>query len=44
VHGIDNRQVAGEPPIEQVLPRLHRFCEDTVLVAHNAASTCGSSS
>jgi DNA polymerase-3 subunit epsilon len=37
VHGIDNRQVAGEPPIEQVLPRFHRFCEDTVLVAHNAA-------
>jgi len=37
VHGIDNKQVAGEPPIEQVLPRLHRFCEDTVLVAHNAA-------
>jgi DNA polymerase-3 subunit epsilon len=37
VHGIDNKQVAGEPPIEQVLPRFHRFCEDTVLVAHNAA-------
>ena len=37
VHGIDSKQVAGEPPIEQVLPRFHRFCEDTVLVAHNAA-------
>jgi DNA polymerase-3 subunit epsilon len=37
VHGIDNKQVANEPPIEQVLPRFHRFCEDTVLVAHNAA-------
>jgi DNA polymerase-3 subunit epsilon len=37
VHGIDNKQVAGEPPIDQVLPRFHRFCEDTVLVAHNAA-------
>jgi len=37
VHGIDGRQLAGEPPIEQVLPRFHRFCEDTVLVAHNAA-------
>jgi len=37
VHGIDSKQVAGEPPIDQVLPRFHRFCEDTVLVAHNAA-------
>jgi DNA polymerase-3 subunit epsilon len=37
VHGIDGKQVANEPPIEQVLPRFHRFCEDTVLVAHNAA-------
>jgi DNA polymerase-3 subunit epsilon len=37
VHGIDARQLANEPAIEQVLPRFHRFCEDTVLVAHNAA-------
>jgi len=37
VHGIDARQLANEPTIDQVLPRLHRFCEDTVLVAHNAA-------
>jgi DNA polymerase-3 subunit epsilon len=37
VHGIDARQLASEPTIEQVLPRFHRFCEDTVLVAHNAA-------
>ncbi len=37
VHGIDARQLLNEPPIEQVLPRFHRFCEDTVLVAHNAA-------
>jgi DNA polymerase-3 subunit epsilon len=37
VHGIEGRQLVNEPPIEQVLPRFHRFCEDTVLVAHNAA-------
>jgi DNA polymerase III subunit epsilon len=37
IHGIEARQLLNEPPIEQVLPRFHRFCEDTVLVAHNAA-------
>lgn len=37
VHGIDVRALADEPPIEDILPRFHRFCEDTVLVAHNAA-------
>lgn len=37
VHGIDAKQLAHEPTIEQVLPRFHRFAEDTVLVAHNAA-------
>jgi DNA polymerase-3 subunit epsilon len=37
VHGIDGRQLANEPTIDRVLPRFHRFCEDTVLVAHNAA-------
>jgi DNA polymerase III subunit epsilon len=37
VHGIDGRTLLGEPTIEQVLPGFHRFCEDTVLVAHNAA-------
>jgi DNA polymerase-3 subunit epsilon len=37
VHGIEARALAHEPTIEEVLPRFHRFCEDTVLVAHNAA-------
>jgi len=37
VHGIEPRLLVGEPPIEQVLPAFRRFCEDTVLVAHNAA-------
>ncbi len=37
IHGIEPAMLAGQPPIARVLPRFHRFCEDTVLVAHNAA-------
>lgn len=37
IHGIEAETLAGEPPIEAVLPQFRRFCEDTVLVAHNAA-------
>jgi DNA polymerase-3 subunit epsilon len=37
IHGIDGRALAGQPPIGHVLPGFHRYCEDTVLVAHNAA-------
>jgi len=37
VHGIDAGMLAGQPRIEEVLPAFHKFCEDTVLVAHNAA-------
>jgi DNA polymerase-3 subunit epsilon len=37
IHGIDPATLAGQPRIEEVLPAFHRFCEDTVLVAHNAA-------
>jgi len=37
VHGIDPVSLSGQPRIEEVLPAFHRFCEDTVLVAHNAA-------
>lgn len=37
VHGIDAEALVGQPTIESVLPRFHSFCEDTVLVAHNAA-------
>jgi DNA polymerase-3 subunit epsilon len=37
IHGIDSKALAAEPRIEQVLPNFYRFCEDTVLVAHNAA-------
>lgn len=37
IHGITPDQLKGQPTIDAVLPRLHRFVEDTVLVGHNAA-------
>jgi DNA polymerase III subunit epsilon len=37
VHGIKGRDLVDQPLIATVLPGFHRFCEDTVLVAHNAA-------
>jgi DNA polymerase-3 subunit epsilon len=37
VHGIEAKALAGQPTIAAVLPQFQRFCEDTVLVAHNAA-------
>jgi len=37
VHGIDAAALQGQPPIDEVLPKFHRFCEDSVLVGHNAA-------
>jgi DNA polymerase-3 subunit epsilon len=39
--GIDDLLVAGEPPIEQVLPALTEFLRGTVFVAHNAAFDFG---
>lgn len=37
VHGITEDMLRGQPTIEIVLPAFHDFCEDTVLVGHNAA-------
>ncbi|GIV70413.1 exonuclease domain-containing protein [Caldilinea sp.] len=37
IHGITDAMVKGQPTIEVVLPRLHKFVEDTVLVGHNLA-------
>lgn len=35
IHGITQEMLRGMPPIEDVLPRFHRFLEDTVIVGHN---------
>ncbi|MFO1145829.1 MAG: 3'-5' exonuclease [Rhodospirillales bacterium] len=35
IHGISQDMLRAEPTIEDVLPRLHRFVEDTVIVGHN---------
>ena len=37
VHGITPETLSGQPAVESVLPRFHRFAEETVLVGHNAA-------
>ena len=37
IHGINDAMLNGQPAIETILPQFHRFAEDTVLVAHNAA-------
>lgn len=37
VHGLRMRDLEGQPLLREVLPAFYRFCEDTVLVAHNAA-------
>lgn len=37
ITGIEPAMLRGQPTIATVLPLFHRYCEDTVLVAHNAA-------
>ncbi len=37
IHGIRPEMLKGKPTIDTVLRAFHKFCEDTVLVGHNAA-------
>jgi DNA polymerase III subunit epsilon len=37
ITGISADMLSGQPTIATVLPRFHRYCAETVLVAHNAA-------
>ncbi len=37
ITGITQAMLHGQPTIDRVLPQFHRFAEETVLVAHNAA-------
>ncbi len=37
IHGISEDMLLGKPNIDVVLPGFYAFCEDTVLIAHNAA-------
>ena len=37
ITGIENAMLTNQPTIDKVLPAFRAFCEDTVLVAHNAA-------
>lgn len=37
IHGIEPSLLKGQPTIDKVLPHFHRFAENSILVAHNAA-------
>ncbi len=37
ITGIETSMLENQPTIDKVLPAFRQFCEDTVLVAHNAA-------
>jgi DNA polymerase-3 subunit epsilon len=41
VNNITDEMLAGQPPIQEVLPAFLRFAGDSIVVAHNAPFDCG---
>ncbi|MFC0201775.1 exonuclease domain-containing protein [Paracoccus rhizosphaerae] len=41
IHGIDDAAVSGAPTLSQALMAFHHFCDDAVLIAHNAPFDMG---
>lgn len=41
VHGLTDEDVAGAPLLEDILPELHSYVTDTILVAHNISFDLG---
>ncbi len=37
VHGISHDMLRGQPTVNEVLPQFYQYCDETVLVGHNAA-------
>ncbi len=37
ITGLETSVLEGQPTVDKVLPAFREFCEDTILVAHNAA-------
>jgi DNA polymerase-3 subunit epsilon len=37
IHGIQPDMLIGQPTVDKILPLFHKFAEETILVAHNAA-------
>jgi len=41
VNNITDEMLAGQPPIQEVLPAFLRFAGDSIMLAHNAPFDCG---
>jgi len=41
VNNITDEMLAGQPPIQEVLPAFLRFSADSIILAHNAPFDCG---
>jgi DNA polymerase-3 subunit epsilon len=41
VNNINDEMLAGQPPIQEVMPAFLRFIADSIILAHNAPFDCG---